>query len=101
VFVGDHGAGRFEPNSSFRAIHGVGQPVEPTACAATFAAAAGIVVGSAGFAGSPTSAGRCSTKYVVAAPCARKYAGNTVPLEETTTPGRAKTSRTSLLSASA
>ena len=31
AFVGDHGAGRFEPHISFSAIHGVAQADEATA----------------------------------------------------------------------
>ena len=69
--VAVHGAAAWDPSSSLSAIHGVLQSEDCWACVSSLAAAAGIVVGSAGSDGSPTIRSRWRTKYVVAAPLLR------------------------------
>ena len=79
AFVADHGVGEcgaeeLVERDPRRRAGGRGGGLAYSA-----SAAAGIDAGSAGFAGWPTMPGRWSTKYVVAAPWARKYFGTAVP----------------------
>ena len=95
MFDADHGVFSDSPKSSLSAIIGVAHAVEADARWNSASAVASIDPGSLGSVGWPTSVGRCSSKYVVAAPLSRNYFGMTVPLAVTTTPGCAKSARTS------
>jgi hypothetical protein len=77
------------------AITGVAHAVDTDARWNSASAIASIDAGSFGSPGWPTSVGRCSSKYVVAAPLSRNCFGMTVPLAVTTTPGCANSARTS------
>ena len=77
--VAVHGVGVCAPKSSFRAIHGVWQPLTETAKSKSRLARSTIVAGSFGTVGVPTRLLKLRSKKTVAAPFARASAGFTVP----------------------